>query len=85
MKSIVFVSIAFIAVCGAFGRAVSMTFTPPVQNRHRCEFCERMARAGRILKGHHLVEWRKVKAMHESTCPFAINHRHKRTNMRVAR
>lgn len=85
MKSLVFVCIAFLMACGAFGRAVSMTFTPPVQNRHRCEFCERMARAGKILKGHHLVEWRKVKAMHESTCPFALSHRRARNNKRVAR
>lgn len=73
MKSLVFVSIAFLMVCGAFGRGVSMTFTPPVQNKHRCEFCERLEKAGRILKGANLVEWRKIKSNHERNCVFARN------------
>lgn len=57
----------------SYGRGVSNSWTAPVQNRHHCEFCERLEKAGRILKGANLVEWRRIKSNHERNCVFARN------------
>lgn len=58
----IFMLILLVAACNVW-RA-------PVQNAKACEYCARYENAGRILKGKHLQEWRRIYDRHRKHCPF---------------
>lgn len=67
-------SIAFAAALTAFlafGEPQTVKWVHPVQNGHRCEFCEKYDRALKVLKGTHLRECRNIIRRHKAICPFA--------------
>ena len=55
----------------AFGGVQTVKWVHPVQNTHRCEFCEKYDRALKVLKGSHLRECRNIIRSHREICPFA--------------
>lgn len=54
----------------ARGVSTAADWRAPRQSAKSCEFCERLANAGRVLKGANLREWSKIKANHRRGCPF---------------
>ena len=59
----------------ARGVSTAGDWRTPRQSAKSCEFCERLAKSGRVLKGANKREWAKIKANHERGCPFCARSR----------
>lgn len=73
MKSVICCAVIAMITFNAHARGVPTEWVPVLQDAHRCVYCERLERAGRILKGKHLKEWRIIFARHQKGCPCAQN------------
>lgn len=73
MKTVICHAVIAMIAFNAHARGVSTAWVPVVQDAQHCTYCERLERAGKILKGKHLKEWKVIFARHKMGCPCAQN------------